>query len=157
MRPQLYQRVPVLDSGARGSTTTFAQNKNGDVHLTWENEALLEVQESEGRAGDRLSVGQHPGRAVRRRGGFGRRSPRHARRGRGLSQERVSSQEAQEIIARHGYRPIDDDVLARAHKDTLPDLTLFPMTSFVKDGWGEAQTEVLRRRGVFDQIYQPGK
>src|SRR5207245_11127278 len=45
---ELYRRVPVLDTGARGSTTTFAQKKIGDVHLTWENEARLEVQEAGG-------------------------------------------------------------------------------------------------------------
>src|SRR5206468_2800446 len=45
---QLYKRVPVLDSGARGATTTFSQRHIGDVHLTWENEAYLEVQESGG-------------------------------------------------------------------------------------------------------------
>src|SRR5262249_58752850 len=44
----LYRQVPVLDSGARGSTTTFSQKKIGDVHLTWENEAYLEVEESGG-------------------------------------------------------------------------------------------------------------
>ena len=45
---QLYQQVPVLDSGARGATTTFVQKKIGDVHLSWENEAHLEVREAKG-------------------------------------------------------------------------------------------------------------
>src|SRR5207302_8112487 len=45
---RLYRHVPVLDSGARGATTTFAQKKIGDVHLTWENEAALEIEEAKG-------------------------------------------------------------------------------------------------------------
>ena len=70
---ELYRQVPVLDSGARGATTTFAQKKIGDVHLTWENEAHLEVRGGEGRAGDRLSADQHPRRAARGRGRCQRR------------------------------------------------------------------------------------
>ena len=56
---ELYRRVPVLDSGARGATTTFAQKEIGDVHLTWENEAWLEVRESGDKLRNRLSAAQH--------------------------------------------------------------------------------------------------
>ena len=61
---KLYEQTPVLDSGARGSTITFVQKKIGDVHLTWENEAHLEVEEAPGRGRDRLSADQHPRRAA---------------------------------------------------------------------------------------------
>ena len=151
---KLYQRVPVLDSGARGSTTTFVQNKIGDVHLTWENEAQLEVQESKGEVEliyPSASIRAEPYVAVVD-------SVVDHRGTRDVAEaylQSVYDPEAQEIIARHGYRPIDDAVLAR-HKDTLPDLRLFPVTSFVKD-WGEAQSKFFADGAEFDQIYQPGK
>ncbi len=152
---KLYRRVPVLDSGARGSTTTFAQNKKGDVHLTWENEAILEVKEQRGELEivyPPASIKAEPYVAVVD-------SVVDLRRTRDAAEAYLKSvfdKDAQEIIARHGYRPIDADVLA-AHKDTLPDLTLFPITTVGKGGWGEAQQKFFADGGVFDQIYQPGK
>ena len=152
---KLYRRVPVLDSGARGSTTTFAQNKKGDVHLTWENEALLEVQEQKGE----LEI-VYPPASIRAEpyvavvdSVVDHRGTREAAE---AYLKSVFDKEAQEIIAKHGYRPIDADVLA-AHKETLPDLTLFPITAVVKGGWGEAQQKFFADGGVFDQIYRPGK
>jgi sulfate/thiosulfate transport system substrate-binding protein len=151
---RLYQRVPVLDSGARGSTTTFAQNRKGDVHLTWENEAQLEVQESKGE----LEV-VYPSASIKAEPYVAVVDAVVDRRGtRDVAEAYLKSvydPEAQEIIARHGYRPINDAVLAR-HKDTLPDLMLFPVTSFVKD-WAEAQQKFFADGGEFDGIYQPGK
>jgi ABC-type sulfate transport system substrate-binding protein len=120
---RLYRRVPVLDSGARGSTTTFAQNHKGDVHLTWENEAVVDHRGTRAVAEAYLKS--------------------------------VYDKEGQEIVAKHGYRPIDADVLAK-HQDAFPDIDLFPVTSFVKD-WGEAQSKFFADKGVFDQIYQPGR
>ena len=151
---RLYKRVPVLDSGARGSTTTFAQNKKGDVHLTWENEAQLEVQESKGE----LEV-IYPSASIKAEPYVAVVDAVVDRRGtRDVAEAYLKSvydPEAQEIIARHGYRPIDGEVLAR-RRDTLPDLTLFPVTSFVKD-WAEAQQRFFADGGEFDHIYQPGK
>ena len=63
---ELYKHVPVLDSGARGATTTFVQKRIGDVHLAWENEARLEVQEAKGGSRNRLSADQHSRRTFRR-------------------------------------------------------------------------------------------
>ena len=65
---QLYQHVPVLDTGARGATTTFAQRGIGDVLLAWENEASWRSRVRRRQVRDRLSVGQHPGRAAGGRG-----------------------------------------------------------------------------------------
>ena len=64
---EMYRRVPVLDTGARGATLTFARKNIGDVHLTWENEAWLEKRELKDCAGDHIpDKRQHPGRAARR-------------------------------------------------------------------------------------------
>ena len=82
---QLFKNVPVLDSGARGSTNTFAQRGIGDVLLAWENEAYLAVAESKGTARHRCATHEHSGRAAgrgcRSRGG----QARHDGRGPGLS------------------------------------------------------------------------
>jgi len=156
---RLCRRVPVLDSGARGSTTTFAQNKKGDVHLTWENEALLEVRETKGA----LEI-VHPPASIRAEPYVAVVDEVVDERGTRAAAEAylksLYEPEAQEIIARHGYRPCDyetDRAMQSRHKDTLPpDLTLFPVTSFVKD-WGEAQRKFFAEGGEFDRLYQPGK
>jgi sulfate/thiosulfate transport system substrate-binding protein len=151
---KLYKRVPVLDSGARGSTTTFAQNKKGDVHLTWENEAALEVAESKGELEviyPSASIKAEPYVAV-----VDEYVDRHGTRAVAEAYlKSVYDKEAQEIIAKHGYRPTDAEVFAR-HKDELPDIPLFEIKTIVKD-WGEAQTKFFADGGVFDKIYVPGK
>ena len=76
---KLYKQVPVLDSGARGATTTFVQRQIGDVHLAWENEAHLEVREAKGELELDLPADQHPCRAPRRHRGQERRSTGNAR------------------------------------------------------------------------------
>ena len=82
----LYKNVPVLDSGARGSTTTFVQRGIGDVLLAWENEALLAIKElGSGQSRNGRAVGQHSGRAAGRGGRQERRSTRHDRSRQGLS------------------------------------------------------------------------
>jgi sulfate/thiosulfate transport system substrate-binding protein len=151
---RLYRRVPVLDSGARGSTTTFAQNHKGDVHLTWENEAALEVGESKGE----LEI-VYPSASIKAEPYVAVVDSVVDHRGTRAAAEAylksVYGKEGQEIVAKHGYRPIDADVLAK-HKEAFPDIDLFPVTSFVKD-WGEAQQKFFADKGVFDQIYQLGK
>ena len=81
---KMYEQTPVLDLGARAATTTFVQKNIGDVHLAWENEAQLEVQEAEGRGRDRLPADQLPRRAARRGGDEERRAQGHGRRGEGV-------------------------------------------------------------------------
>jgi sulfate transport system substrate-binding protein len=155
---KLYRRVPVLDSGARGSTTTFAQNKKGDVHLTWENEALLEVNESKGE----LEV-VYPPASIKAEPYVAVVDAVVDRRGtRDVAEAYLKSvydPEAQEIIAKHGYRPSDEAVFKKYkadHADAFPDIELFPITSFVQ-GWGEAHKKFFADSGEFDRIYQPGK
>ncbi|RPJ71830.1 MAG: sulfate ABC transporter substrate-binding protein [Acidobacteria bacterium] len=148
---RLFRNVPVLDSGARGATTTFVQRGIGDVLLAWENEALLAIEKM-GR--DRVSIvvpslsilAEPPvalvDRVVDRRG---------TRRVAQAYLEFLYSPEAQELAARHHYRPRLPEVLAR-HRATFPEV---PTLSIDRDfgGWAKAQRTHFDEGGVFDQIY----
>ena len=146
---QLYRQVPVLDSGARGSTTTFAQKKIGDVHLTWENEAYLEVEEAKGE----LEI-VYPSVSIRAEPFVAVVDANVDRRGtRAVAEAYLRSlytKKAQETIARHHYRPIDPDVLAR-HSDTLMPNILFPI-GLVAEDWGAAQKKFFGTGGSLDRV-----
>ncbi len=149
---ELYKRVPVLDTGARGSTTTFAQKGLGDVHLTWENEAHLEVAESNGQLEivyPKTSILAEPHVAVVDTN-VDRKKTRE------VAEEYLKflyTPQGQKVIAKHHYRPIDDEVLA-ANRAQFPELTLFPITDLAAN-WDEAQGKFFAEGGVFDVIYQP--
>lgn len=149
---QLYRQTPVLDSGARGATVTFAQKQIGDVHLTWENEAHLEVQES----GGQLEV-VYPPASIRAEPHVAVVDANVRRKGTRAAAEAylrfLYTDEAQEVIARHFYRPINPDILKK-HAAALRELRLFPVTSFTS-GWEGAQQKFFAEGGVFDNIYQP--
>ena len=149
---QLYQRVPVLDSGARGATVTFTQRKIGDAHLTWENEAHLEVQE----AGGGLEV-VYPPLSIRAEPHVAVVDANVRRKGTRAAAEAylkfLYTDEAQEVIARHFYRPINPDVRKR-HADRLPEIELFPVAAVAPD-WDAAQQTFFAEGGVFDQICSP--
>jgi sulfate transport system substrate-binding protein len=146
---ELYRRVPVLDSGARGATVTFAQKEIGDVHLTWENEAYLEVEESAGK----LEI-VYPSSSIRAEPYVAVVDANVDRKGTRVAAEAylefLYTEAAQETIAKHHYRPIDEKVLKR-HADGLPDIKLFPVTS-VASGWGETQAKFFAEGAIFDQI-----
>jgi sulfate transport system substrate-binding protein len=148
---RLYSRVPVLDTGARGSTTTFAQNGIGDVHLTWENEAHLEVRESRG-----LLEIVYPTASIRAEPFVAVVDANVAHKGtRAVAESYLRflyTELGQEIIARHFHRPINADVAAR-YRDLLPPVSLFPVTAVARD-WGDAQRRFFDHGGVFDQICQ---
>jgi sulfate transport system substrate-binding protein len=149
---EIYRRTPVLDSGARGSTTTFAQKKIGDVHLTWENEAYLEVQEAQGELEivyPKASIRAEPHVAVVD-GNVDRKGTRAIAT---AYLKFLYSDEAQHTIAKHYYRPTNPAVLAQ-HRSKFPDIVLFPVTLVAKD-WNAAQTRFFGEGGVFDGIYQP--
>jgi sulfate transport system substrate-binding protein len=151
---RLYRHVPVLDSGARGATTTFAQKQIGDVHLTWENEARLEVLESSGA----LEL-VYPPASIRAEPYVAVVDANVDRKGTRAAAEAylkfLYTDEGQEIIARHHYRPIDPKVLKK-HARAFPDVTLFPITRVARD-WGAAQDKFFAEGGVFDSIYSPQK
>ena len=147
---QLYQHVPVLDSGARDATNTFTQEKVGDVHLTWENEALLETEEYRGDLEiiyPPVSIRAEPSVAWVDVNVTRRKTEAYAK----AYLEYLYTDQAQETIAQHGYRPINPEVLNR-HLDRLPKIDLFPVTILAKD-WDEAQEKFFAGNGIFDAIH----
>lgn len=151
---RLFKNVPVLDAAARGATMTFAQNKIGDVHLTWENEAYLEVAESNGELEivyPPLSVLAEPHVAVvdvnvRRKG-----TEAIAR----AYMEFLYTPEAQEIIARHHYRPTNE-VIRKKHERSFPPITLFNVTTLASN-WDTVQQKFFNSNALFDQIFIAGR
>lgn len=148
---KLYRNVPVLDSGARGATTTFVQRGQGDVLVAWENEAFLAVNEL---GKDRfqivipsLSILAEPpvtvvDKVVDRKGT------------RKLAEEYLRylySPEGQEIAAKHYYRPYDKKVAAKYAK-LFPTLRLVTIDDTF-GGWAKAQKTHFSDGGVFDHIY----
>jgi sulfate transport system substrate-binding protein len=151
---QLYQQVPVLDSGARGATTTFVQKKIGDVHLAWENEAQLEVREAKGDLEivyPPISIRAEPHVAVVD-ANVDRKGSRKAAE---AYLNYVYTDEAQAIVAKHFYRPHSEATL-KAHAATFPDIKLFPVTDIAKD-FPDAHKQFIAEGGVFDSIYKPKK
>ena len=152
---QLYRNVPVLDSGARGSLTTFAERGIGDVFVSWENEALLAVKElGPGRfdvIAPSLSILAEPPVAL-----VDRNADRKGTRATAQAYlEFLYTPEVQEIIARNHYRPTDKVVAAKYAKE-FPDLKMVTIDEAF-GGWSKAQAMHFADGGVFDQIYAPGR
>jgi sulfate transport system substrate-binding protein len=149
---RLYRQVPVLDSGARGATTTFVQREIGDVHLAWENEAHLEVREARGDLElvyPPLSIRAEPHVAVVD-ANVDRKKTRAAAE---AYLEYLYTDEAQEIIAKHFYRPSSDAVLKR-HAATFPAMRLFGVKE-IAASFADAHKKFIAEGGVFDTIYKP--
>lgn len=147
---KLYKNVPVLDTGARGSTTTFAQKQIGDVHLTWESEAHLEIEEAKGEL--EIVV---PSRSILAEPHVAVVDATVDRKGTREAAEAylkfLYTEEGQEIIAKHYYRPSDDAILNK-HADQFPKIDLFPITKVAKS-WDDAQTKFFAEGALFDSIY----
>ncbi|MCM8594979.1 sulfate ABC transporter substrate-binding protein [Accumulibacter sp.] len=151
---QLYGNVKVLDSGARGSTTTFVERGIGDVLLAWENEAQLAISEI---GPDKievvnpsLSILAEPPVAV-----VDRFVDKHGTRKVAQAYlEYLYSPEGQEIAARHYYRPRDAKVAAKYAKQ-FGKVNLVTIDE-VFGGWRNAQKVHFSDGGIFDQIYVPG-
>jgi sulfate transport system substrate-binding protein len=149
---QFYEHAPFLESGARSTALAFAIEKQGDVHVTWENEALREVSEGNGElelvypprtilaepcvAWVDANVSKHHSQAFAR-----------------AYLEYLFTDQAQELIAQAGYRPYNQQVLAR-HEKRLPHLTLLHITDIAKD-WEDAQQRFFGENGVIDTVYTP--
>jgi sulfate/thiosulfate-binding protein len=150
----LYRHVPILDSGARGSTITFAQRGQGDVLLAWEDDAYLAITDL-GR--DQLEIVLPP-LSIRAEPVVAVVDKVVDRRGtRAVAQaylEFLYSDAGQEIAAKHHYRPISPAVAAR-HADEFPTVATFTVDALL-GGWRTAQATHFADGGVFDQIYQPG-
>jgi sulfate transport system substrate-binding protein len=149
---RLYKQVPVLDSGARGATTTFVQKRIADVHLAWENEAQLEVREAKGDLEivyPPISIRAEPHVTVVD-DNVDRKGTRHAAE---AYLNYLYTDEAQEIIAKHFYRPSNEAILKK-HADTFPDIKLFQVTEIASD-FEDAHKQFIGNGGVFDTIYKP--
>jgi sulfate transport system substrate-binding protein len=149
---KVYGNVPILDTGARGSTITFVQREIGDVLLAWENEALLAQREL---GADKLEIvvptisilAEPPvaviDQVVQRRG---------TREVAQAYLEYLYSKEGQEVIAKNYYRPRDPEIAAK-YASQYPDVKMVTIEEF--GGWDAAQTRHFNDGGTFDQIYAP--
>jgi sulfate/thiosulfate-binding protein len=148
---QLFKNVPVLDTGARGSTTTFVQRGIGDVLLTWENEAYLAVNELGEDAVEivvpSLSILAEPSVAIVDKNAAAKGNTEVAK----AYLEYLYTKEGQNIAAKNYYRPRDPQVL-EAHSNIFPKLDLVTIEDF--GGWVKAQPFHFGDNGIFDQIYQ---
>jgi sulfate/thiosulfate-binding protein len=151
----LYRNVPVLDSGARGATTTFVERGIGDVLIAWENEAILAIKEL---GPDKVeivapstSILAEPPVAV-----VDKNADKHnTRKVAEAYLQFLYTDEGQEIIAKNYYRPATDKAAAK-YAAQFPKLKLFTLAEVAGD-WQHAQKAHFADGGVFDQIYQPGK
>jgi sulfate transport system substrate-binding protein len=152
---KLYKNVPVLDSGARGSTTTFVERGIGDVLITWENEAILAVKEIGADKVDLVSpsisiLAEPPVTVV------DKYVDKHGTRAVAEAYLKfLYEPEAQEIAAKHHYRPRDPKVFEKYAAD-FPKLELFGIDELF-GGWAAAQKTHFEDGGVFDQIYAAQK
>jgi sulfate/thiosulfate-binding protein len=146
----LYKNVPVLDSGARGATTTFVQRGIGDVLIAWENEAFLSVDEF---GADKFEI-VAPSLSILAEPPVSVVDKVAAKHGTTKVAEAylnfLYTPAAQEIIAKNYYRPIDDAVAAK-YADKFPKLELVTIADF--GGWTKAQAAHFADGGIFDQIY----
>jgi sulfate transport system substrate-binding protein len=152
---KLYKNVTVLDTGARGSTTTFTQRGIGDVFISWENEARLAIKElGEGKfeiVYPSLSILAEPPVTL-----VDKNADKKGNRAVAEAYLRfLYTKPAQELIAAHFYRASDPDVAAR-HAKQFPEIPLITVDE-VFGGWQKAQATHFTDGGIFDQIYQPGR
>ncbi|EIK98395.1 extracellular solute-binding protein [Pseudomonas sp. M47T1] len=150
----LFKHVPVLDTGARGSTITFVNNGQGDVLLAWENEAYLALKEDGGKdkfdiVVPSVSILAEPPVAVVEKNAEKKGNEVIAK----AYLEHLYSKEGQEIAAKNFYRPRDKEVAAQYSKQFQEVKSL---ATIDKDfgGWKTAQPKFFNDGGVFDQIYQ---
>jgi len=151
----LFARVPVLDTGARGSTTTFVQRGIGDVLLAWENEAFLAIEEL-GKdqveiVAPSASILAEPPVAVVDKNVDDRGTRRVAE----AYLAYLYSPEGQEIAAKHFYRPTDPAIAAK-YEASFPKIPMVTIDEAF-GGWQQAQAKHFADGGIFDQIYRPGQ
>ena len=150
---RLYKQVPVLDSGARGATTTFVKRGIGDVLLAWENEALLSINKLG--EGDfeivvpSISILAEPPVTV-----LDKNASKHGTTD--IAQaylEYLYSPVGQDLAGQNYYRPVDPEY-AKKYADTFPEVNLVTVNEAF-GGWQKAQRTHFNDGGVFDQIYKP--
>ncbi|MCY2989242.1 MAG: sulfate ABC transporter substrate-binding protein [Planctomycetota bacterium] len=153
---ELFKRVPVLDSGARGATNTFVQRDIGDVLLAWENEAFLSVKEA---GADKfeivapsVSILAEPPVAV-----VDEVVKKHGTQAVAEAYlQHLYSPQGQQLAAKHFYRPAITESVSPAQRAQFANIALFTINA-VFGGWDQVQAAHFDDGGVFDQLYQPGK
>jgi sulfate/thiosulfate-binding protein len=152
---KIYKNVLVLDTGARGATTTFVERAQGDVLIAWENEALLALGEAGGKGFEivapSVSILAEPpvsvvDKVVDKRG---------TRKVAEAYLKYLYSPEGQEIAAKDGYRPRDANVAAK-YASKFPQISMFTVDEAF-GGWQKAQATHFAEGATFDQIYAPGR
>jgi sulfate/thiosulfate transport system substrate-binding protein len=148
----LYEHVPVLDTGARGATVTFVERGVGDVLLAWENEAYLALREF---GQDKFEIVTPP-RSILAEPPVAVVDTVADKKGtRSVAEAYLKywyTKEGQEIAARNSYRPRDPDV-AKAYENAFAKVELFTIDD-VFGGWTKAQKDHFAEGGIFDQIYK---
>ena len=150
---KLYANVPILDTSARAATNTFIQRGIGDVLITWENEAYLALRESQDAQVElvipSISILAEPPVAVVDRYAEKRGNLELAK----AYVDYLYSDQGQQIVAKHFYRPRRKEVVSEEHLKRFADVKLFELTDIVQS-WKEAQEVHFKdRTGVFDQVY----
>jgi sulfate transport system substrate-binding protein len=150
---EIFKRVPVLDSGARGSTNTFIQRGIGDVLLAWENEAFLAVKDlgpdQVEMVVPSISIRAEPPVAV-----VDRFATKNGTREVAQAYlEHLYSPQGQQLAAKHFYRPAVTDAVSEEQRKQFAQVELFTIEQ-VFGSWNKAQADHFDDGGVFDQIYQ---
>lgn len=149
---KLYQNVKVLDSGSRRATTTFVENGQGDVLVAWENEALISMEQNPGKyeiVYPSISILAQPSVAIVDEV----TSERGTKEVSKAYLNYLYSKTGQNIIAKHYFRPVDQETLNQ-YKDTFQDnLNLVTVSSL--GGWDNVYKQFFEDGAIFDQIYQP--
>jgi len=151
----LYKNVPVLDTGARGATTTFIERGIGDVLINWENEILLSAREIRK---DKFEIVVPPSSILTEPvvSLVDRNAKRHGTEAVAKEYlEYLYSEQGQEIAAKHYYRPRSEAALKK-HADRFPKVQLFTLAEIVGD-WQKTQKTHFNDGGVFDEISKPAK
>ncbi|MCX7872433.1 MAG: sulfate ABC transporter substrate-binding protein [Verrucomicrobiae bacterium] len=152
---RLYNNVPVLDTGARGATTTFVQRGIGDVYICWENEAMLAIKEYSTNQIEivypSVSILAEPCLAVvdknvDRNGPLTRKAAENY-------VEYLYSTDSQELIAKHHYRPYNSKVMQK-YASKFPAIKLFTVKE-VAENWEKAHEKFFSENGVFEKIHRP--
>ncbi|CCF00443.1 Putative sulfate ABC transporter, periplasmic sulphate-binding protein (plasmid) [Sinorhizobium fredii HH103] len=152
---QLFKHVPVLDTGARGATTTFVQRGLGDVLLAWENEAYLSLEElgpdNFEIVTPSISIKAEPPVALV----DGNVDAKGTRKVAEAYLDYLYSDAGQKLAAKHYYRPFKPELADPKDTARFADLKLVTIDEF--GGWKEAQPKFFADGGLFDQIYKPGQ
>jgi len=153
----LFQHVPVLDTGARGSTVTFAEKGLGDVLLAWENEAYLALDEFGADQFDIVypptSILAEPPVAIVDANVDSKGTRKQAE----AYLNYLYSAEGQDLIAKNHYRPSKPDLVPAADLAKLPEIKLITIDDPLFGGWAKAQPYHFADGGVFDQVYRPAQ